>query len=165
MTSPEDWTALASRDRAVATSGVWEKHFGSWAAGGEERARADAVGAFAPLADAFMATMRAELTVERQEIQRWAEGRADEICGQRQRQLEFGMDTSTVNWRTASEASERLAGYASDATVPSPRRQEAAGVLKLLQDRLGKLERREHCVALPPMTLGLLMIVPVGVRP
>jgi hypothetical protein len=160
MTSPDAWTPLATRERAVATSGVWEKYFASWAGVREEQARAAAKRAFDDLAEQFMATQRAELATERQEIERWVAGRADEICGQRQKQLELGTDVSTANWRTAIAASERLAGYSADSTEPPPRRQEAASVLALLRTRLGMLDRREHSVTMPPTTLGLLMVVP-----
>jgi ERCC4-related helicase len=164
MTSPEQWTALARRECAVATSGVWEKHFVSWAAVREEQARAAARGAFEVLAETFMATQRTELAAERLELERWADGRADEICGPRQTQLELGMDMSTATWRTARGATERLAGVATEPTMPPPRRQEAAGVLALLRTRLDKLEGRQHTVTMPPATLGLLMVVPQGVQ-
>lgn len=164
MVAPDDWTSLASRDRAVATAGVWEKHFASWAGVREEQARIAAKGAFDALADVFMRAQRNEIALERQEVERWADARADEICGARQKQLELGVDTSTASWRTAKAASDRLAGYASDTTAPPPRRQEASGVLALLRARLGMLDRREHCVTMPPATLGLLMIVPEGAR-
>lgn len=165
MTSPDSWTALASRERAVATAGTWEKNFASWASVREERAEAAAKAAFEALAETFLASQRTELASERQEIERWADARADEICGPRRRQLELGMDTSTAGWRTAAAPSDRLAGFAADTTSPPPSRQEAAGVVALLRARLSMLARREHCVVLPPATLGLLMVVPEGKRP
>ena len=163
MTSPENWTGLASRDRAVPTSGAWEAHFASWAGVREEHARIAAKAAFDALADQFLIAQRSEVAAERQEIERWADSRADELCGPRQKQLEL-MDTSTASWRTAKAASDRLAGYSADTNIPPPQRQEAAGVLALLRSRLGMLERREHCVTMPPTTLGMLMIVPSGAR-
>jgi hypothetical protein len=162
MPSPEAWTSLAAPDRQVPTAGIWERHFASWAGAREEHARASAKGAFDELAEKFIEVQRSELATERKEIERWADGRADELCGTSERQLELGRDPTSPSWRTAKAAVERLAGYAADTFVPPPRRQEAAGVLALLRARLRMLDRRGHCAVMLPITLGLLMIVPAG---
>ena len=54
LDSPKGWLSLADPERAIKTSGVWEKHFASWAAPVVSQAADTALKGFSPIAEEFV---------------------------------------------------------------------------------------------------------------
>ena len=160
FTEPQKWLALAASDRQVPTANQWERHFVAWASGREQAAQQAVKAAFAPMTDDFLEHHKSEMGGERREVERWAAARSDELCGESEQQLELGAKTDGPSWRIVTKPIERLALFSADRGVHPARRQEAAGVLKLMQARLSQLDRRASCKPLEPILLGMLMVVP-----
>jgi hypothetical protein len=112
------------------------------------------------MTDDFLEHHKSEMGGERREVERWAAARSDELCGESEQQLELGAKTDGPSWRIVTKPIERLALFSADRGVHPARRQEAAGVLKLMQARLSQLDRRASCKPLEPILLGMLMVVP-----
>jgi hypothetical protein len=163
LAEPPDWLTIADRNRAVATAGVWKKRFADWAGGREEQSRLCAAQAFEPIAGAFVKELEKELTAERQSLDTWLAERANQCCGERERQLTLdGMPLPA--WKTSGDPVERLGSFKADGSQPPQHRAEADGVLQLYTKRVERLERRRHTEQMPIATLGLLLVVPGEVK-
>lgn len=180
LTAPPDWLSIADRERELPTTGVWEKQFARWSEGREELCRLCAAKAFEGIANEFTAELAKELGGEHKALDEWLQSRAEELCGERARQLSFDRQLSFAEalgpeqqldlkradlpvWQTSSDPRERLGSFKADATQLPARRQEADGVLQLYVKRMERLERRRHTEQMPVATLGLLLVVP-GVK-
>ncbi|MGC4070845.1 MAG: helicase-related protein [Polyangiaceae bacterium] len=163
LLDPSDWLGNVDRDRAVATKGLWEKHFASWAGAQEERCRLVAQAAFADVADEFCREFSKELDEERRQLTLWLQHRTKELCGERNAQLSFELPAAELPaWQTATDPVERLGALKADSCQPPWRRREADGVLQIYRSRSNQIDKRKQLVAMPIMTLGLLMVVPGG---
>jgi hypothetical protein len=102
---------------------------------------------------------------ERRDLDAWLATRADAVCGPRvvpQPGLFSEAIESVPDWRSAPDATTRLAGFAKDTANAPARRREAEGVLALHAARLRLLERRGALQVPEPALLGFLMLVPAG---
>lgn len=163
LREPETWLALAARDSQIPTREIWDRHFSAWAADLENSCREAAAAGFVADTETFLRELRAELAAERVILERWLDDRTAELCGLPEGQLLFVTD-DLPRWRQGGPARARLLAFATDAKVPSPKRQEAQGVLRLHDTRAAALDRRARAAATPPITLGLLLIAPAEVR-
>jgi ERCC4-related helicase len=160
LPEPRQWLDLATPGRQVPTAQQWDRHFATWAAGQADPAHKIVKTSFAAVASDFTAQHTSEIHAERREVERWVAARAEELCGEAEQQLEIGSKSDGPSWRIATNPVERLAKFSNDRDVHPARRQEAVGVLKLMQTRLAQLDRRASCKPLEPVLLGLLMVVP-----
>jgi hypothetical protein len=160
IVQPDRWMAIADPKRQVPVGGLWEKYFQGWLPQIEGVCGMAASSAFHPSALTFVDTLRADLSVERSELDRWAELRTTELCGEPSRQMDLLAAASAPAWQTGTDPIVRLSAFASDSAQPPARRHEASGVVSLHRARRELLDRRAKTVVPPPMTLGLLMIVP-----
>jgi hypothetical protein len=164
-TEPGAWLALTTGDRAVPTLGLWERHFVGWAPGRQREAARAAREAFAPIAADFGQHHAKVLDRERRDLDAWLAARAEALCGAPEvpeADLFGTVSLPVAGWRTATDPTERLAGFAKDPAVPAPRRREAEGVLALHAARVRALERRAALQVPEPALLGYLMLVPEG---
>ncbi len=164
FTEPAQWQPLASRDRQVPTKDVWKAHFKAWGMDRRPDAEKAATEAFAPLAESFLEQQRKEIGKERTELDKWLRGRADELCGKVVPQQEALFDgiEELARWKTLDEPLERLSLFATDGSNKPSQRREANGVVSLYRKRSDDLEKRSRLETLPPVLLGLLMLVPGG---
>lgn len=163
LEAPETWMALADADSAIPLKDLWRKHFASWAPAQAEKAQQLATEAFQLVAARFTAQLTEELSAEQQHLGQWLTTRANELCGPARAgdQAEMFMEAGTsAPWRRALPATERLAAFATDATVGAKERREADGVLRLYQDRQAALGTRMHFSQPALSTLGVLMLLP-----
>lgn len=162
-----DWAALADRARAIATGGVWDRHFADTWSDTLDRAQAVALKGFTPLAETFRCERHRELTQEETDLNRWLAQRAEEITGADQvdaLQLELPAlapaPASTPAWRTLGNPQERLAAFVSDRSRTPSSRSEAEGVLRLYGQRSEALRAALSLADPEVVPLGMLMLVP-----
>ncbi len=164
LSDPGEWERWAND--ALPTAGVWDRSFASWAPDTEAAARGAADSGFAAMAAQFRTEHAAELAAERTEVEGWVRSRADDLCGQPAAVQVSLFDTrpatSPPSWRGKTAALGRLAGFAVDTDIPVTQRREAEGVLKLYNDRLADLTKREVEAIDIIVPLGMLMLVPGG---
>jgi superfamily II DNA or RNA helicase len=164
LLDPATWEALAAK--GVATDGLWERTFATWAPATESASRRVAAAAFSTMRQDFLRDQAAVLDAEQDEIERWVRERATALCGAVESQALslFATAPALPPWKTLRNAAERLAAFATDAAVPSSSRREAETALKLYRDRQTDLERRRPLPGEEITPLGLLLLVPGGAR-
>ena len=165
---------LATPDRAIRTTDLWEKHFQAFGSAALKRACDAAEDSFLPMAESFIEDHREELERACGEQARWLADRAREITAgavPEARALELfpegasvaadnGQEQVAPSWSLLTDPEERLAAFARDSAQSPARRSEAEGVLRIYRQRMRELEAR---LALQPsevIPLGLLMLVP-----
>jgi hypothetical protein len=165
------WIAHADPARAIRTTDVWKHHFAHWANHVQAQGHDAAAMAFQSLAESFIAQRRQTLHAEREALQRWLEQRALDLTGnaapvpqqrdlfEQRPQTDLSVQTASP-WAALVDASERLAGFATDVSRPAARRSEADGVLRIHRQRLRDIEGRLAFGASEVMPLGVLMLVP-----
>ena len=164
------WISHADPARAIRTTDMWKHHFAHWANQVQAQVHTAAATAFQSLAESFIAQRRQALHAEREALRQWLEQRAHDLTGSvipvsQQRDLfeplsQAYISPQTSSWVTLADATERLAGFATDASQPSARRSEADGVLRIYRQRLRDIEVRLAFGAPEMMSLGVLMLVP-----
>jgi hypothetical protein len=172
MLEPGDWLGLADPQRALRTTGVYERDFQTWFEQAAEEAREAAVSDFAPSAADFTRERQRELAAERARQDDWLRQRANEIAPmnttQPAQQLSlFEVATeqtpaapAPAAWQSLADPAERLAAFHGDATQPARLRSAADGVLRIYRQRLADLQARLDVRAPDLVPLGALMIVP-----
>ncbi len=162
LLDPQTWRSLARRDRQLPTAGLWEQHFARWGDARRRDVEAAAGRAFAPLADEFVASHRADVSRERRDLDDWLRGRTVELCGPVVRATGelFADASSQPSWKTLENPKARLAAFATDRANPVARRREAEGVLSLHDKRSKDLERLGAIDRIDVAPIGLLMLVP-----
>lgn len=160
MLDPAVWESLATKH--IASEGLWERTFASWAPGTESASRRAAAAAFSSMRESFLREHEALLAAEEAEIERWVRERGIALCGKVEAQT-LSLFTTTPDpspWKTRDDPAERLAAFATDAAVPFTSRREAETALKLYRDRQTDLDRRRPLPEDDITPLGLLMLVP-----
>ncbi|HND29763.1 MAG TPA: helicase-related protein [Myxococcota bacterium] len=162
LLDPGVWESLAAK--GVATAGLWESQFASWAPDTEHAARAAAAAAFGALCKEYHREQAAVLDGEQAEVDRWVRERTQALCGAEESAnlTLFNVGPKLPPWKTLRNPAERLAAYATDGDVPSSSRREAETALKLYRDRIKDLDRRRPLPGEIVTPLGLLLLVPVG---
>jgi ERCC4-related helicase len=161
LPTPQQWLDLCGLDRATPAKGLWDKHF-AWATDRSTAAAAAAV-AFAPLASEFLQGHADELARDRSDLEAWLLARSQAITGSitvAQGSLFEG--AVAKSWRTSHDPMTRLAGCAADESLPRSTREEASAAVHTHQRRAAELERLGRLTPLPPLPLGLLMLLPEG---
>lgn len=163
MLEPAAWLPWTESDRAAPSARAWEQHFQAWARADNLDVQAAAVAAFAadPAAE-FFAQHGTTLAEERRELQSWLRTRTNEICGPRTAQegLFAEPQLQVSAWRFLADDAERLAAFATDASLKPRQRSEASGVLEVYRRRTDELARRAALSSPEAVPLGLLMLVP-----
>jgi len=161
LASAPQWLDLCDPARAIPASGMWEKHY-AWATDRTSSTTA-AAKAFAPLATEFLQEHEAELARDRADLQAWLLTRSQGITGTlavAQGSLFEG--ATAKSWRTSQDPLTRLAGCAADESLPRATREEAGTSIRAHERRAAELNRLAKLQPLPPLPLGLLMLLPSG---
>jgi superfamily II DNA/RNA helicase len=167
--SPDDWSALADRERAIRTTDLWSKHFASWGAQAQEQALSAARNGFLPMAKQFAAERRTALEGERESQADWLKTRAAEVAGAPamplpQRSLFDAIDpatpTETPAWQTSGDPLQRLAAFNADRQQSASARAEAEGVLRTHEQRMSYLAKLLDLREPEIIPLGVLMLIP-----
>jgi hypothetical protein len=158
------WLPLADPTRAIRTAGVWEQYFAHWAGNAHTHARDAAAMRLNTLAAAFIEAKRQALAAEREALQQWFTHRVHDLTEDvapafRQREL-CDTEAASPAWAHLTDAAERLAAFATDASQSPARRSEADGVLRIHRQRQMELEARFALGEPEIVPLGVLMIVP-----
>jgi len=158
LSPPDAWLRLADPDEPPQSAACLPHWLPQRQAAAERVARA----ATQRLADSFAAEHERRLRSEADMLNRWLALRANEICGPvLSTTLDlFGAEPTGPAWQHERSPAERLAGFALDDTIPSPRRREANGVLELYRRR--ETDCRQRVVLSAPIVrpLGLLLLLP-----
>jgi hypothetical protein len=164
-----DWVDLIRRGKAISTGKVWERHFADGWADITEQTEAHASRQFVPLADAFIASRRADLEKEQADLEKWLRQRSEDITGEQaiaaeQMYLEGLVKEAPPRpaWLSLSDPRERLAAYVADGSRPPSRRSEADGVVRLYELRSADLGARLTMNPSEIVPLGMLMLIPKG---
>ncbi len=162
--TPGAWLAVVDAGRTVATRGLWERSFATWATEARAVAREAVRRAFDEIAAPQLTAHRHLIDDERRELDAWLRARAETLCGRVvdvQVDL-FGTTADLPSWQTLAEPADRLAAFATDGANAPAARREADGVLRLYRKRDEDLRVRGQARVLDPLPLGLLMLVPRG---
>lgn len=163
MLEPSAWLPWTESDRAAPSASAWEHFFQAWARADNPDAQAAAVAAFAtgPAAE-FLTQHSTTLADERRQLQSWLRTRTNEICGPRTAQegLFTEAQLQVFAWKFLADDVERLAAFATDASLKPRQRSEASGVLEVYRHRTDELARRAALSPPEAVPLGLLMLVP-----
>lgn len=165
MPEPDSWLQLLESGQGVASTGLWDQQFKSWAQVAQQQAAEAVQLEFRQIAQPLLEAHQKQLAEELEDLDAWLRARADSICGPvRRAQADlFSGDTSAApRWQMLQAPLERLAAFEADGSnLPSARR-EADGVIRLHQQRKKALTQRSEAKIQAPVLLGLLMLVPVS---
>jgi superfamily II DNA or RNA helicase len=150
---------LSLPDQAVAADGLWHRSFAEWAPDTIAAAASKAAAASQKIAFAFNLEHQNRIAHDAGIARRWLERRTTELCGTVVPRTGDLFDTTPPpsDWRSCQTAEQRLSGYATDPSVATAQRREAADVLARFRSVT------EHPAPLPAPTvriLGMLMLVP-----
>lgn len=165
MSEPGECQALANPKRGIHTKGLWRQHFEGWPEARRKLAEQAASECFADLAAPFLAKHRSEVGAEQNDLEAWLRARTKVVCDETEAVTGdlFGDFAADVpRWKTLTDPTERLAAFATAGYNKPSERREADGVLRLYRQRIKDLDRRGALRVLPPLPLGLLMLVPDG---
>lgn len=162
--NPNEWLSLVKSSKPAATKDTWQSHFASWAEGAKTKALEIASNSFSQIAASIADEHQKRIQEERRELSAWLTTRSETICGEAagiQADL-FNGAVETPRWKTITDPLARLAGFATDSTNPPTSRREADGVVRLYKKRWDYLAERDNAQILPPIPLGLLMMLSNG---
>jgi hypothetical protein len=112
----------------------------------------------------FIAMHGEAVEADRQDLDKWLQLRAEQLCGASQTAATGDLFESELParplWQSLATPRERLAAFATDHAVDSRRRVEANGTLRLYESRQAELERRRKLEGLRVDVLGVLMLIP-----
>jgi len=168
---PEQWLTYAEAGQACDSTGKWKELFLSWADQAAKRALVRAGDGFTLVSEAVVKSHLTQVDEELASLESWLAVRAQNLCGPVRQAAVTGdlfslvgsgqRATELPRWQVLTSPGERLAAFATDATNSSVARKEADGVLRLYHRRLAQLQQRQQVRVLPPLPLGLLMILPL----
>jgi hypothetical protein len=163
---PQEWLRLASLDSALSPVGVWEKQFAAWAKSKLNGAAKLAADSFAAAGSTFLAEAKASIERERKELDAWLTERASEFSPPSQQQPNLFEKAKPDGKPKAapSTPAERLAAIHEETDRPARQRSDADAILKIYQQRLAKLNIRGQFSPPEVIPLGLLMVLPEGVK-
>jgi ERCC4-related helicase len=163
---PQEWLRIASLDSAMPPGGVWEKQFAGWATSKLAAAAKLAGESFASTGGKFLAEATTIIERERKELDTWLAERASEFSPptQQQAQLFEKPKSDGKPKAAASTPAERLAAIHDETDRPARQRSQADAILKLYQHRLARLSIRGQFSPPEVIPLGLLMVLPEGVK-
>jgi hypothetical protein len=162
--SADQWSHLASPEKAIRTTDLWKDHFASWSAMATDGAKQAAMSCFEPIAKTFTAERQRSLQAEWEAQEQWLAKRAEEITGTRggpaQRGLFDQSGSAPPAWWSTSDPQQRLAAFGADASQSPTKRSEADGVLRIYEKRKKILDALLALGEPDIIPLGVLMLVP-----
>lgn len=136
----------------IATRGLWEKEFQSWADKAQEIAFAEAQKVFAEQVEVAEARLKEQLERERRDLEEWFDRRVLDLLGREEQVMPLFHGISE-----SKPTVERLREFI--ALSKGHERNEAETLLILYQSRLEKLLPRLELLSPQNSSLGILMLV------
>lgn len=146
----QDTSWVPDMNEGIATRGLWEKEFQSWADKAQEIAFAEAQKLFIEQADAAATRLKEQLVQERRELEEWFDRRVHDLLGREEQSMPLFHGISE-----SKSSIERLREFI--ALSKGRERSEAETLVNLFQVRLLKINERLDILNPSVSHLGILM--------